>query len=48
MKRLQNTLKNTQEIDLRKLFPKATSALTELVNDKFQAIQIEGSGSINK
>ena len=48
MKTLQNTLKNTEEIDLRKMFPKATSAVTELVSDKLQAIQIEGNESINK
>lgn len=48
MKTLQNTLKNTEEIDLRKMFPKATSAVTKLVSDKFQAIQIEGNESINK
>jgi len=38
----------SEGIDLRKMFPKATSVVTELVRDKLQAIQIEGNESINK
>ncbi len=41
MKTLKNKLTNEEEIDLRKVFPVATIAVTELVIDKLQAIQIE-------
>jgi ketose-bisphosphate aldolase len=47
MKTLKNKLTNEDEIDLRKVFPCATDAVTELVKDKLQAIQIE-SNPINK
>jgi fructose-bisphosphate aldolase class II/tagatose 1,6-diphosphate aldolase GatY/KbaY len=40
MKTLKNKLTNEDEIDLRKVFPSATNAVTELVIDKLQAIQI--------
>jgi len=40
-------LTNEDEIDLRKVFPCATDAVTELVKDKLQAIQVE-SNPINK
>ena len=40
MKTLQNRLTNEDEIDLRKVFPSATDAVTKLVKDKLQAIQI--------
>ena len=48
MKTLKNKLTHEDEIDLRKVFPVATAAVTELVSDKLQAIQIEGHESINK
>jgi ketose-bisphosphate aldolase len=41
MKTLKNKLTNEDEIDLRKIFPCATDAVTELVQAKLQAIQIE-------
>ncbi|MEO8111657.1 MAG: class II fructose-bisphosphate aldolase [Ginsengibacter sp.] len=39
MKTLKNKLTNEDEIDLRKVFPVATNAVTELVKNKLQAIQ---------
>jgi len=48
MKTLKNKLANEDEIDLRKVFPAATDAVTELVTDKLQAIQIESIAQINK
>ncbi len=45
IKTLKNKLINEDEIDLRKVFPVATSAVTELVSDKLQAIQIESHSS---
>lgn len=48
MKTLKNKLTNEDEIDLRKVFPCATDAVTELVRDKLQAIQIESEIQINK
>jgi fructose-bisphosphate aldolase class II/tagatose 1,6-diphosphate aldolase GatY/KbaY len=39
MKSLKATLSDEDEIDLRKIFPYATDAVTELVRDKLQAIQ---------
>ena len=48
MKTLKNKLANEDEIDLRKVFPAATDAVTELVKDKLQAIQIESIAQINK
>ena len=47
MKTLKNKLTNEDEIDLRKVFPCATDAVTELVKDKLQAIQIENNATIN-
>lgn len=41
MKTLKNRLSNEDEIDLRKVFPNATNAVTELVRNKLLAIQIE-------
>ena len=43
MKTLKNKLLNEDEIDLRKVFPCATNAVTELVKDKLLAIQIENA-----
>ena len=48
MKTLKNKLTNEDEIDLRKVFPSATDAVTELVIDKLQAIQIESNAEIKK
>ena len=48
MKTLKNKLTHEDEIDLRKVFPYATDAVTELVRDKLQAIQIESNPQINK
>lgn len=45
IKTLKNKLINEDEIDLRKVFPVATAAVTELVSDKLQAIQIESHSS---
>jgi fructose-bisphosphate aldolase class II/tagatose 1,6-diphosphate aldolase GatY/KbaY len=39
MKTLQSVLQNTEEIDLRKVFPKATSSVTELVKEKLRIVQ---------
>jgi fructose-bisphosphate aldolase class II/tagatose 1,6-diphosphate aldolase GatY/KbaY len=47
MKTLKNKLANEDEIDLRKVFPCATDAVTELVKDKLQAIQNESNAPIN-
>jgi ketose-bisphosphate aldolase len=47
MKTLKARLTNEDEIDLRKVFPSATDAVTELVRDKLQAIQIESNAQIN-
>ena len=47
MKTLKNKLTNEDEIDLRKVFPNATNAVTELVRNKLQAIEIETIASIN-
>jgi len=41
MKTLKKRLANEDEIDLRKVFPSATEAVSELVQDKLRAIQIE-------
>jgi fructose-bisphosphate aldolase class II/tagatose 1,6-diphosphate aldolase GatY/KbaY len=41
MKTLKGRLAGEDEIDLRKIFPFATDAVTELVRDKLQAIQID-------
>ena len=46
MKTLKNKLTNEDEIDLRTIFPVATTAVTELVSDKLQAIQIESHPSV--
>jgi len=46
MKTLKNKLANEDEIDLRKVFPSATLAVTELVRNKLQAIQIESNAQI--
>jgi ketose-bisphosphate aldolase len=46
MKALKNKLSEEDEIDLRKVFPFATTAVTELVSDKLQAIQIESIASV--
>ncbi|MEP7106518.1 MAG: class II fructose-bisphosphate aldolase [Ferruginibacter sp.] len=43
MKTLKNKLTNETEIDLRKVFPCATDAVTELVRDKLKAIQFESN-----
>jgi fructose-bisphosphate aldolase class II/tagatose 1,6-diphosphate aldolase GatY/KbaY len=48
MKTLKDKLTNEDEIDLRKIFPSATNAVTELVQDKLQAIQIDNNLQINK
>ena len=48
MKTLKNKLTNEDEIDLRKVFPSATDAVTELVKDKLLAIQIESKPQIIK
>lgn len=39
MKTLQSVLQQTEEIDLRKVFPKATSSVTELVKEKLRIVQ---------
>jgi fructose-bisphosphate aldolase class II/tagatose 1,6-diphosphate aldolase GatY/KbaY len=41
MQTLKKRLANEEEIDLRKVFPSATEAVTGLVQDKLRAIQIE-------
>ena len=41
MKTLKGKLAHEEEIDLRKVFPPATNAVTELVKNKLLAIQIE-------
>lgn len=41
MKRLQEILASTDEIDLRKVFPKATQAATELVTEKLNVINFQ-------
>ena len=41
MKTLQANLKNTEEIDLRKIFPKATEKVTALVKEKLEIIKNE-------
>lgn len=41
MKTLKNKLANEDEIDLRKVFPGATTAVTHLVKDKLLAIEID-------
>ena len=41
MKTLKNKLAGHDEIDLRKIFPLATDAVTRLVQEKLQAIHIE-------
>ena len=40
MKKLQHTLADSDEIDLRKVFPKATESATMLVTDKLKVINI--------
>jgi fructose-bisphosphate aldolase class II/tagatose 1,6-diphosphate aldolase GatY/KbaY len=47
MKTLKDKLKAEDEIDLRKVFPCATEAVTELVKNKLHAIQIESKTSMN-
>lgn len=39
MRSLKTEIKNSEEIDLRKIFPKATSKITELVIDKLKIVQ---------
>jgi tagatose 1,6-diphosphate aldolase GatY/KbaY len=39
MRTLQSVLKNSEEIDLRKVFPKATNSVTELVKEKLRIVQ---------
>jgi tagatose 1,6-diphosphate aldolase GatY/KbaY len=39
MKTLQLVLHNSEEIDLRKVFPKATNSVTELVKEKLRIVQ---------
>ena len=39
MKTLKNKLKNENEIDLRKVFPEATRAVTELVEEKLDVVK---------
>ncbi len=39
MKTLQDVLKNSEEIDLRKVFPKATQKVTELVTGKLEIVK---------
>lgn len=39
MKTLQSILKDTREIDLRKVFPKATEKVTELVKEKLETVK---------
>lgn len=39
MKTLQDQLRNNEEIDLRKVFPHATSAITELVKGKLETVK---------
>lgn len=41
MKTLKNILLDAEEIDLRKTFPPATNAVTQLVRDKLHAIQFD-------
>ncbi|MEC7771775.1 MAG: class II fructose-bisphosphate aldolase [Bacteroidota bacterium] len=43
MKSLQETLKHTDNIDLRKVFPKATSTATALVSNKLKTINFNQS-----
>ena len=47
MKTLKSKLTNEDEIDLRKVFPFATNAVTELVKEKLQAIHIEANATVN-
>ena len=47
MMTLKNSLANEDEIDLRKVFPQATDAVTELVRNKLLAIQTERNAQIN-
>ena len=39
MKTLQKELTNNEEIDLRKVFPKATNQVTDLVKTKLEMIK---------
>ena len=39
MKTLQTILKDNEEIDLRKVFPKATNSVTELVKEKLRIVE---------
>jgi len=39
MKTLQEILKNTKEIDLRKVFPNATENVTQLVKEKLLIVE---------
>jgi len=41
MKTLKNQLESTQEIDLRKVFPVATRAVTDLVKEKLRVVNTE-------
>jgi len=47
MKTLKTRLASEDEIDLRKVFPSATDAVTELVKNKLQAIHLESNAQIN-
>ena len=47
MKTLKTRLVNEDEIDLRKVFPSATDAVTELVRNKLQAIHTKINAQIN-
>jgi ketose-bisphosphate aldolase len=48
MKTLKNTLSTEDEIDLRKVFPRSTAAVTHLVSDKLRAIDGSGSSAVNR
>ncbi|WP_255702962.1 hypothetical protein [Antarcticibacterium sp. 1MA-6-2] len=39
MKTLQQELGNNEEIDLRKVFPKATAQITQLVKGKLEIVK---------
>jgi fructose-bisphosphate aldolase class II/tagatose 1,6-diphosphate aldolase GatY/KbaY len=43
MKTLKSRLATDDQIDLRRVFPHATEAVTSLVQDKLMAIQIESN-----
>lgn len=48
MKKLQHLLQHTNEIDLRNVFPKATAAVTELVQEKLIIVQNERAHGVLK